>query len=58
VANREDGGRWIVDALGAPHVSEKEVDRSFVDKIAALSPQLVTSLPGLGKILFSGRPAR
>jgi hypothetical protein len=29
---------------------------SFVDKIAALSPQLVTSLPGLGKILFFWTP--
>jgi len=34
-----------VDALGAPHVgerSEKELIASFVDKIAALSPQLIT----------------
>jgi DNA polymerase elongation subunit (family B) len=45
VAHREDGGRWIVHALGAPHVgerSEKELIASFVDRIAALSPQLVT----------------
>jgi predicted PolB exonuclease-like 3'-5' exonuclease len=45
VAHREDGGYWTVDALGAPHVgerSEKELIASFVDKIAALSPQLVT----------------
>jgi 3'-5' exonuclease len=45
VAHREDAGRWIVDALGAPHVgerSERELIASFVDKIAALSPQLVT----------------
>src|SRR3984893_3933596 len=45
VAHREDRGPWIVDALGAPHVgegSEKELITSFVDKIAALSPQLVT----------------
>jgi predicted PolB exonuclease-like 3'-5' exonuclease len=45
VAHREDGGRWTVDALGAPHVgerSEKELITSFVEKIAALSPQLVT----------------
>ena len=45
VAHREDGGRWTVDALGAPHVgerSEKELIASFVDKIAALSPQLIT----------------
>jgi 3'-5' exonuclease len=45
VAHREDGGRWIVDALGGPHVgerSEKELIKSFVDKIAELSPQLVT----------------
>jgi predicted PolB exonuclease-like 3'-5' exonuclease len=34
-----------VDALGAPHVgerSEKELIASFADKIATLSPQLVT----------------
>src|ERR1700746_1977555 len=44
VAHREDG-RWIVDALGAPHVGErpeKELISSFVDRIAELSPQLVT----------------
>src|SRR5271166_1315844 len=45
VAHRDQGGQWIVDALGAPHVgerSEKELIASFVDRIAALSPQLVT----------------
>ena len=45
VARREESGRWIVDALGAPHVGdrpEKELIASFVDKIAALSPQLIT----------------
>jgi predicted PolB exonuclease-like 3'-5' exonuclease len=45
VARREEGGHWLVDALGAPHVgerSEKELIASFVEKIAALSPQLVT----------------
>src|ERR1700730_8717872 len=45
VPHREEGGRWIVDALGAPHVgerSEKELIASFVDRIAELSPQLVT----------------
>jgi predicted PolB exonuclease-like 3'-5' exonuclease len=45
VAHREEAGHWIVDALGAPHVgdrSEKELITSFVDKIAALMPQLVT----------------
>jgi predicted PolB exonuclease-like 3'-5' exonuclease len=45
VAHREESGHWIVDALGAPHVgerSERELITSFVDKIAALSPQLVT----------------
>ena len=44
VAHREDS-RWAIDALGAPHVaerSEKELIASFVDKIAALTPQLVT----------------
>jgi hypothetical protein len=45
VSHREDGGCWTVDALGAPHVGErpeKELIASFVDRIAALSPQLVT----------------
>jgi 3'-5' exonuclease len=45
VGHREEAGHWIVDALGAPHVgerSEKELIVSFVEKIAALSPQLVT----------------
>jgi len=45
VARQEEGGPWIVDALGAPHVgerSEKELIASFVEKIAQLSPQLVT----------------
>jgi predicted PolB exonuclease-like 3'-5' exonuclease len=44
VAHREDG-RWTVTALGAPHVgerSEKALISSFVDRIAELSPQLVT----------------
>jgi predicted PolB exonuclease-like 3'-5' exonuclease len=38
-------GRWKVDALGAPHVgerSEKALIAAFVDRIAELSPQLVT----------------
>ena len=45
VAHREGAGPWSVDALGAPHVGErpeKELIAAFVDKIAALSPQLVT----------------
>jgi predicted PolB exonuclease-like 3'-5' exonuclease len=36
---------WAVDALGAPHVGErpeKELIASFVDRIAKLTPQLVT----------------
>jgi 3'-5' exonuclease len=44
VAHQEDG-HWTVDALGAPHVgerSEKSLISSFVDRIAELSPQLVT----------------
>ena len=44
VAHREPD-HWAVDALGAPHVgerSEKDLIQSFVDKIAELSPQLVT----------------
>ena len=45
VAHREEGGRWTVDAVGEPHVgerTEKDLIASFVDKITALSPQLVT----------------
>ena len=41
----EEEGRWAVDALGAPHVgerSEKALISSFVDRIAQLTPQLVT----------------
>jgi predicted PolB exonuclease-like 3'-5' exonuclease len=44
VAQREDGP-WKVIALGAPHAgerSEKALISSFVDRIAELSPQLVT----------------
>jgi hypothetical protein len=44
VAHREDG-HWTVAALGAPHVgerSEKALISAFVDRIAELSPQLVT----------------
>jgi predicted PolB exonuclease-like 3'-5' exonuclease len=45
VAHRANDGRWTVAALGAPHIgerSEKELIASFVEKIATLSPQLVT----------------
>jgi predicted PolB exonuclease-like 3'-5' exonuclease len=38
-------GHWAVDAVGAPHVgerTEKELISAFCDKIAELSPQLVT----------------
>jgi 3'-5' exonuclease len=41
----EDEGAWTVDALGAPHVgerTEKQLISAFVDKIAELSPQLIT----------------
>ena len=44
VAHQEEG-YWKVDALGAPHVgerNEKALISSFVDRIAELSPQLVT----------------
>ena len=44
VAHHE-GGHWTVAALGAPHVgerSEKALISAFVDRIAELSPQLVT----------------
>jgi hypothetical protein len=36
---------WVVDALGAPHVGERsegELIASFVERIAELTPQLVT----------------
>jgi predicted PolB exonuclease-like 3'-5' exonuclease len=45
VAHRDEAGLWRVDALGAPHAGErpeKELISSFVEKIGALSPQLVT----------------
>ena len=45
IAHRDDNDHWEVSALGAPHVgerSEKELIASFVDKIAELTPQLVT----------------
>jgi predicted PolB exonuclease-like 3'-5' exonuclease len=44
VAHRDEG-RWDVAALGAPYVddrSEKALIASFVDRVAELSPQLVT----------------
>jgi predicted PolB exonuclease-like 3'-5' exonuclease len=44
VAHHEDG-HWTVAALGAPHVgerAEKALISAFVDRIAELSPQLVT----------------
>jgi 3'-5' exonuclease len=44
IAYQENDG-WVVDVLGAPSVekrSEKELITSFVDRIAELSPQLVT----------------
>jgi predicted PolB exonuclease-like 3'-5' exonuclease len=44
IAHR-DGDRWVTDAVGVPHIgerSEKELISSFVDRIAQLSPQLVT----------------
>src|SRR5437588_12522487 len=44
IAHQEDGV-WAIDALGAPHIgerSEKALIASFVDRIAELSPQLVT----------------
>ena len=44
IAHQEDGV-WAIDALGAPHIgerSEKTLIASFVDRIAELSPQLVT----------------
>jgi len=40
-----DGDHWVLDALGAPHVgerTEKELIAAFVERIAELTPQLVT----------------
>ncbi len=40
-----DGDHWCVDAIGAPHrgeCSEKDLIRRFVNRIAELTPQLVT----------------
>jgi predicted PolB exonuclease-like 3'-5' exonuclease len=40
-----DDEYWVVDALGAPHLSERSetvLISSFVERIAALAPQLVT----------------
>src|SRR3984893_12874650 len=42
---RPDNAHWEVTALGAPHIgerSEKELIAGFVNRIAELSPQLVT----------------
>jgi predicted PolB exonuclease-like 3'-5' exonuclease len=44
VAHKERD-HWAIDAVGAPHVgerTEKQLISAFVDKIAELSPQLVT----------------
>src|SRR6266436_2833379 len=44
VAHRESG-HWAVDVLGAPHVgerTEKQLISAFCEKIAELTPQLVT----------------
>ena len=44
IAHRE-GDHWATEAVGAPHVGErreKELISSFVERIAQLSPQLVT----------------
>jgi predicted PolB exonuclease-like 3'-5' exonuclease len=44
IAHQEDGG-WKVGALGAPHVGdrpEKELITAFVERIAELTPQLIT----------------
>ena len=44
VAHREND-HWVVDALGAPHIgerTEKQLITAFCDKIAELTPQLIT----------------
>lgn len=41
----QQNGHWAVEAIGAPHVgerSEQSLISSFVDRIAELTPQLVT----------------
>ena len=40
-----EADHWAVDAVGAPHVgnrTEKQLITAFCDKVAELSPQLVT----------------
>jgi len=40
-----DGNHWVVDSVGAPHVggrSEGDLIAAFVDRLADLTPQLVT----------------
>ena len=40
-----DGNHWVVDSVGAPHVggrSEGDLISAFVDRVADLTPQLVT----------------
>jgi predicted PolB exonuclease-like 3'-5' exonuclease len=52
VAHKERD-HWAVDAIGAPHVGErleKELIASFVDRIAELTPQLVTFNGGRGRL--------
>jgi predicted PolB exonuclease-like 3'-5' exonuclease len=44
IAHR-DNKHWIIDSLGAPHIgqrSERELIAAFVNRIAELSPQLIT----------------
>jgi predicted PolB exonuclease-like 3'-5' exonuclease len=41
----DEGGAWHLQALGAPHIgerSEQALISAFVDRIAELSPHLVT----------------
>jgi predicted PolB exonuclease-like 3'-5' exonuclease len=45
IARLDEGGAWYLQALGAPHIgerSEQALISAFVDRIAELSPQLVT----------------
>src|SRR5262245_42976834 len=42
---QRDQAHWVIKALGAPHVgerTEKQLIQAFVDRIAELTPQLVT----------------
>jgi len=44
-ARESNNEHWMIDSLGAPHIgqrSERELIASFVNRVAELSPQLIT----------------